>query len=105
MDAATGIIKRLTLGNFDHGAAAVALDGQIIGQIVRERPGFYGSLLFDRAAGGGRNIPNALKSLAVNCAVEFKQGRAAALAGAPFNVTASAVWQRAYAEALQDLEH
>ncbi len=69
MKPSTQIYKRLTVGELHDGAATVTLDGREIGRIVRERPGFYGALLGECAAGGGRNIPNALKSLAVHVAL------------------------------------
>ena len=69
MKPSTQIYKRLAVGDMSAGAATVTLDGREIGRIVRERPGFYGAWLGMRAAGGGRNIPNALKSIAVHVAL------------------------------------
>jgi len=66
MKGLASTVKRLSVGEMSHGQAVVTLDGRQIGRIVKERPGFYGAFVDEHAAGGGRNIPNAVKSIAAH---------------------------------------
>lgn len=68
MKQTTAILKRLAMSEFANDEATVSLDGQPIGRIVRERPGFYGSWLNGHVAGGGKNTTNALHAIACRLA-------------------------------------
>jgi len=65
----TALLHRLSLTEMVDGQAVVLLDGQPIGVIARERPGFYGCYTGERGLGGGKSISNALRSFAVNYVV------------------------------------
>lgn len=69
MKASTAILKRLVVSEKSLGQFDVSLDGQVIGSIERERPGFYGAFVGEQAAGGGRTLDNAKRSIAVNYCV------------------------------------
>lgn len=69
MKASTAILKRLQVSEMQDGKALVSLDGQVIGSIERESRCFFGAFIDGHAAGGGRTVENAKRSIAVNYCV------------------------------------
>ncbi len=66
MKQSTAVLKRSEVGEMRNGKAPVSLDGQVIGSIEQESRSFYGAFINGHAAGGGRTIENAKRSLAIN---------------------------------------
>lgn len=68
MKASTAIFKRLVVNEKSPGQFDVSLNGQVIGSIEQESRCFYGAFVGEHAAGGGRTVENAKRSIAVNYA-------------------------------------
>lgn len=60
----TQLVKRMAVGPFVDGIATVTLDGEPIGDIARERK-WYTCTVLGEHWGGGRNVSNALRTMAV----------------------------------------